>query len=336
LVIYVGFADGTIQVSTDGGVTFTSLAAQPFPESFITGLSVDPANAKAITASVSINDTRFSSDFPHVAQYSYATTPGSGTWTAISGNLPSSAVSRVVYDDGALIAATDAGVYGAGAVSGGTTSWSLVGTGLPKAQVQDLFVDPATGDLYAVTHGRGAWRLPVPAAPHITSAGNATFTKGVAGTFTVTATGNPAPTISESGALPGGVTFVGDVLSGTPTAVGIFPITFTAHNGMGPDASQNFTLTVAGFAITTTALPPGKRGTAYGPVQLNATGGLTPYRWKKTSALPKGVKLSSTGVLSGTPRTKLVAGSYPISVLVRDATKKVHQTATSTLTLTLS
>ena len=163
-VVYVGFKTGTIQVSTNGGMTFTSLATQPFASSFITGLSVDPTNPKAITASVSTNDTRFTAAFPHVAQYSYATTPGSGTWTVINGNLPNFAVSRVVYDHGALIAATDGGVYGTGAVSGGTTSWSLVGTGLPKVQVQDLFVDPVSSDLYAVTHGRGAWRLPAPVA----------------------------------------------------------------------------------------------------------------------------------------------------------------------------
>jgi hypothetical protein len=158
-VVYVGFEGGPVEVSTDGGVSFTSLAIQPFSEGFITGLSVDPTNPKVITASVSTNDTRFFPGFPHVAQYAYTTTPGTGSWTVITGNLPNVAVSRVVYDNGALIAATDAGVYGTGVASGGTTSWSPVGTGLPAAQVQDLFVDPTTSDLYAVTHGRGAWTL---------------------------------------------------------------------------------------------------------------------------------------------------------------------------------
>ena len=163
-VVYVGFTDGTIEVSTDAGVTFTPLAAQPFTaDTYITGLSIDPSNPKAVTASVSYNDTRYVSGFPHVAQYSYTTSPGSGSWTVITGNLPSTAaVSRVVYDNGALIAATDAGVYATGAPSGGATSWSLVGSGLPKVQVQDLFVDPVSNNLYAVTHGRGSWKLPAP------------------------------------------------------------------------------------------------------------------------------------------------------------------------------
>src|ERR1019366_7217167 len=83
-----------------------------------------------------------------------------------------------------------------------------------------------------------------PQAPAITSASSTTFTEGAAGSFTVTATGSPTPTITESGALPTGVTFNAGVLSGTPTANGTFPITFTASNGVLPNAVQNFTLTV--------------------------------------------------------------------------------------------
>ena len=77
-----------------------------------------------------------------------------------------------------------------------------------------------------------------------TSANHAAFTEGMAGTFTPTATGAPTPTITESGPLPTGVTFTGTVLTGTPTATGSFPITFTAANGITPNATQDFTLTV--------------------------------------------------------------------------------------------
>jgi hypothetical protein len=86
-------------------------------------------------------------------------------------------------------------------------------------------------------------------APTITSAASATFTVGTAGSFTVTTTGSPTPTLSESGALPSGVTFNSGtgVLSGTPAAgsAGSYSaVRFTAHNGVGADATQNFTLTV--------------------------------------------------------------------------------------------
>ncbi len=80
----------------------------------------------------------------------------------------------------------------------------------------------------------------------ITSASATTFPEGSADTFTVTDTGTPAPTLSESGALPTGVTFTAatGVLAGTPTQTGVFPITFTATNGIDNPATQHFTLSV--------------------------------------------------------------------------------------------
>ena len=90
-------------------------------------------------------------------------------------------------------------------------------------------------------------------APTITSANSTTFTMATAGSFTVTATGSPAPLLTESGALPNLVTFKDNgngtaTLSGTPAAgtAGSYPITIKASNGVGTAASQSFTLTVNG------------------------------------------------------------------------------------------
>ena len=67
-----------------------------------------------------------------------------------------------------------------------------------------------------------------------------TFTVGTAGSFTVTTTGFPTSRLSETGTLPGGVTFTDNhdgtaTLSGTPTAGsgGTYNLTFTASNGVG-------------------------------------------------------------------------------------------------------
>ena len=77
------------------------------------------------------------------------------------------------------------------------------------------------------------------------------FTVGTSSSLTVTTTGTPVPGLSETGALPAGVTFVdnGDgtaTLSGTPTAgsAGVYPLTITAANGATPSAVKTFTLTV--------------------------------------------------------------------------------------------
>jgi hypothetical protein len=87
-------------------------------------------------------------------------------------------------------------------------------------------------------------------APVFTSGNTTTFTKGVAGSFNVTATGTPTPTIAlTGGTLPAGVTFNGSVLGGTPTQSGTFPLTFTATNGVS-SVSQPFTLIVLGPQAT--------------------------------------------------------------------------------------
>lgn len=89
-------------------------------------------------------------------------------------------------------------------------------------------------------------------APTITSPSSKTFRVGVPATFTVKSKGDPTPSLSETGALPHGVTFTDQGngsanLSGTPTTgtEGAYPLTVTARNGGQPTAVQSFTLTVA-------------------------------------------------------------------------------------------
>src|SRR5262249_41954585 len=79
------------------------------------------------------------------------------------------------------------------------------------------------------------------------------FTVGAAGAFTITTTaGFPtATTITHSGALPSGVSFLGNgngtaTLSGTPAAgtAGTYVLTITASNGINPHPRPSFTLVV--------------------------------------------------------------------------------------------
>src|SRR5262249_22934889 len=94
--------------------------------------------------------------------------------------------------------------------------------------------------------------------PTLTSASSTSTGMRVPFSLTLTTTGNPVPALTESGTLPGGITFVenGDgtaTLSGEADAGtnGTYPITLSASNGVAPDATQSFTLTV-----TTTASAP--------------------------------------------------------------------------------
>ena len=83
--------------------------------------------------------------------------------------------------------------------------------------------------------------------PTITSLNNTAFTVGTAGSFTVTATGTPTPALSESGALPTGVSFNPSThtLFGTPAGgTGrAYTITFTATSSVAT-VNQTFTLVV--------------------------------------------------------------------------------------------
>src|SRR5262249_48422747 len=82
----------------------------------------------------------------------------------------------------------------------------------------------------------------------ITSADKATFVVGSANNFTVTMTGFPTPIVPLSGNVPAGLTVDPPTgqLSATPTAAsdGVYTFTVTAHNGIGTDATQSFTLTI--------------------------------------------------------------------------------------------
>jgi hypothetical protein len=117
-----------------------------------------------------------------------------------------------------------------------------------------IALSPTGGDIWAYSNGELYHYTTgtVAKAPAIVSPASTTFTLGTAGSFTVSTTGSPTATVTESGALPSGVSFVrnGDgtgTLSGVPAAgsVGTYDLTVTATNGTAPDASQTFTLTVA-------------------------------------------------------------------------------------------
>jgi hypothetical protein len=109
-----------------------------------------------------------------------------------------------------------------------------------------------------------AFTLTVDQAPAITSAASYSVASGVAGSFTVTASGFPAPSFTETGALPTGVALsaAGVLTVASTTAPGTTTFTITASNGIGTPATQSFTLTVASAATV-----PGV------PTKVSATAG---------------------------------------------------------------
>jgi hypothetical protein len=87
-----------------------------------------------------------------------------------------------------------------------------------------------------------------PSAPTKT-AGSLSFVVGTTGSVTFSSTGYPAPTLSESGALPAGLHFTAaaGTISGVPSAgtTGTYPVTIVATNTIGSPNRQGFLVTVA-------------------------------------------------------------------------------------------
>jgi putative Ig domain-containing protein len=176
--------------------------------------------------------------------------------------------------------------------------------------------------------------------PTVSGPASATFVVNHAGSVGFTSTGFPAVSLTASGPLPAGVTFVDNgngtaTLAGAPApgTVGSYPITITASNGVPPNATLAFTLIVnPAVSVATTSLPNGQAGVAYN-AQLAASGGASPYTWAITSgALPAGLSLAANGTISGTPTGP--AGTATFTVKVTDSLVPPG-TATKVLSITI-
>jgi Putative Ig domain len=160
---------------------------------------------------------------------------------------------------------------------------------------------------------------------------------------TVTTTGVPAPALTETGALPAGITFT-DNGNGTATLSGIapagtagsYPVTITAANGVGSPATQAFTLDVttaaSAPAITSTPTAAATFGAVFGFTVT--TNGYPVPRISKTGTMPPGVYFADNGdgtaTISGTP-AKTALGPYTVTLTARNKTGKVTQSFTLTV-----
>lgn len=155
-VIWCGTDDGNVQVTRDGGATWTNVIAN------IKGL---PANTwcPRIEASHFDTGTAYSAFDGHrhddYSPYVYKTTDYGKTWTSITGNLPFGWV-HVVREDiknrNLLYVGTEFDIY---ASLDGGASWFSLKNDLPTVAVRDIAVHPHENDLIIGTHGRGVWIL---------------------------------------------------------------------------------------------------------------------------------------------------------------------------------
>ncbi len=175
-------------------------------------------------------------------------------------------------------------------------------------------------------------------APAVTSASMASFYTGVNGTYTVTTTGYPVATITETGALPSAITFTDNgngtaTIAGSTTATaGTFPVSVSATNSTGSVATLALTLTVAASGA-----PAITSGTAAfftmnqsGAFAVTTTGAPI-ASITEVGALPSGLTMVDEGngsaLISGTPTA---TGTVSLAVT---ATNGIAPDATQTFTV---
>jgi YVTN family beta-propeller protein len=163
--------------------------------------------------------------------------------------------------------------------------------------------------------------------PAFTSGSEATEAFGVAFSFTVTATGDPTPRISQTGRLPAGVRITDNsdgtaTISGIPrkAAGGVYPLTLTAKNTNGT-ATQAFTLTVTRApALPRIRTIRVRAGAALHRI-IRATGYPAP-KLTESGPLPSGLTFTDEGngtaVIAGTPAAGS-RGCYRLTITARNA-----------------
>lgn len=157
-ILWVGTQDGNVQVSRNGGRTWTNVAGS------VSGVprgtwvsSIVASRTSAGTAYLAFDGHR-SDDF---RAYLFVTTDYGQSWKPISNGISNGGGTiHVLQEDPVnphlLFAGTEYGAYisfdqGAG--------WSKLGLGLPNVPIDDIAIHPRENDLILATHGRSFYVL---------------------------------------------------------------------------------------------------------------------------------------------------------------------------------
>lgn len=132
----------------------------------------------------------------------------------------------------------------------------------------------------------------------------------------------------ESGSLPPGLVIDGLSISGSPTTAGSWSFTLRVTDQNAASSTSALQIVIVDpLVVSTSTLNAATIGTAYNQ-SLVATGGLVPNTWSVASgALPAGLALSSSGVITGTPTAAAKNATF---------TARVTDSAGRTATVSLS
>ncbi|MFN0180412.1 MAG: sialidase [Gemmatimonadales bacterium] len=158
-LIWVGTNDGLVQLTRDGGTTWTNVTKNlPMLPPWGSVRSIAPSRFDAATAYLTVDFHQVNNRDP----FAYKTTDYGKTWRSITNGIPKSMLSyaKVITEDpvrrGLLYLGTENAIY----VSfDAGDQWLPLQTNLPHAPVSGIVVQEHFNDLVISTYGRGFWIL---------------------------------------------------------------------------------------------------------------------------------------------------------------------------------
>ena len=180
-VVWVGTDDGNLQLTRDGGKTWTNVArgikGLP-PQAWVSSIDAGHFDEGTVYATFDLHM------FGDLRPYAYRSGDYGKTWSALAApDGPVRGYAHVIKEDLAnpdlLFLGTELGLWVS--LDGGKQWAHYKGGDLPAVAVRDLAIHPRDHDLVIATHGRGIWIVdditPLRALTPATLASNAVFLK---------------------------------------------------------------------------------------------------------------------------------------------------------------
>ncbi len=146
--IWIGTDDGLVQLTRDGGATWTNVTPKDMPQ-WIKVSIVNPSAVADGTAYIALDGQKLDDVHPYI----YKTSDFGKTWTKIVNGIPDGSFVHSVKADpkrkGLLFAGTESGVYVS--LDDGA-NWKSLRVNMPNTPVHDLVIKD--NDLVIATHGR--------------------------------------------------------------------------------------------------------------------------------------------------------------------------------------
>ena len=156
-LIWVGTNDGLVQVTRNGGTSWTNVTANlPGLPAWGSVRSIVPSRYDAATAYLTVDGHQVNNRDPFV----YRTTDYGATWRSIAAGLPRNMLSytKVIAEDpvrrGLLYLGTENAIY---ASFDDGARWIPLQNNLPHAPVSGIVIQEHFNDLVISTYGRGFW-----------------------------------------------------------------------------------------------------------------------------------------------------------------------------------